>query len=162
MKILRILQYGKTTLLLLCCCVYFDSYDLHRSVFAEDGDVGKGKCPPVLSDREPLVLDLSVSDRNLNILLSKLRNEKIQIVDIEKISKKQAQVRIEILESEFQTLFSGSVEYSLVEYSSHSGTYCQRYIRSYRIPFRFKKFIWEIRVPDPQVGWNGPKSISKE
>ncbi|WP_036095446.1 hypothetical protein [Leptospira weilii] len=143
-------QQSKTILFLLGCC-FCSFYYPSAPIFAEDVDKERLKCPPM--DRQSLILDLNVSDKgnHLNLLLSQLRNEKIQIIDVEKSSKKRAQVRIEILESAFRPLFSGSLEYKLVEYSSHSGTYCQRYIRNYTIPLRYKKFIREIQIPDPQV-----------
>ncbi|WP_017850823.1 hypothetical protein ACO1KB_21370 [Leptospira interrogans serovar Szwajizak] len=112
-------------------------------------EVQKIACPSV--DRQKLILDLLVQSKNVKLLISKFRREKIRILGTEKILKNLVQIRIEILESEFRKIFSGFIEYRVVSQSANYGFYCQRYIQKYKISLRYRKYIREIRIPDPQI-----------
>ncbi|WP_232371510.1 hypothetical protein [Leptospira ainazelensis] len=108
------------------------------------------ECPPL--DRQKLILDLRLAAKGnkIKILVSVLNKDKIRILGTETDSINSKQMRIELSETEFRKLFSGSVEYKLVEKSSESGLYCQRYVLGYTIPARYKKYIRMIQIPDPQ------------
>ncbi|EJO71781.1 hypothetical protein [Leptospira kirschneri] len=108
-------------------------------------------CSP--ADRGNLVLNLHLfcKWRKIEILTANLNKDKIRILGIEKESKRSTTVKIEISEKEFGRIFSGSMEYRLVERSSGPGLYCQSYVKTYRIPKRYRRCVRTIEIPDPQL-----------
>ncbi|MFA4794518.1 hypothetical protein [Leptospira kirschneri] len=137
----------RSILFLLSFALCFVIIYQNGSLVAEDSR----DCPT--ADRGNLVLKLHLfcKGRKIEILTANLNKDKIRILGIEKESKRSTTVKIEISEKEFGRIFSGSMEYRLVERSSGPGLYCQSYIKTYRIPKRYRRCVRTIEIPDPQL-----------
>jgi hypothetical protein len=138
----------KRILFLFCCCFCLDS---NRAVFAGEPDESRIECPP--PNRQKLILDLTLTFQGSKnkILSTLLGQDKIRTLGTETDFENFKQLRIELSESEFRKVFSGSMKYKLVEKSSGPGQYCHRYIQNYTIPTRYKKYIRTMKIPDPQL-----------
>lgn len=141
---------GRSILFVLSFAFWFVLFYPNRTLVADDARENPS-CPSV--DRGNLVLNLHLfcKAKNIEILTVNLNKDKIRIIGIEKESMGSTTVKIEISEKEFGRIFSGSMEYRLVERSSSSGLYCQPYVQAYRIPKRYKRCVHTIEIPDPQL-----------
>lgn len=125
------------------CFVFF--------VFIRIQNAEEAACSSADKSRKVLSLEFSVRSENMKLLVSKLRKDKIQIQEREQRSKDSVGLFVEMKGLDFEKIFSGRLDHKVVAYSSRSGSYCQSYLRSYRIPLRYKAFIREIKIPDPQL-----------
>ncbi|MBW0435115.1 hypothetical protein HGB47_15990 [Leptospira yasudae] len=147
---MRTSSFRGRSILLISFVFCFVIFYPNGSLVAEDARENPS-CPP--ADRGDLVLNLHLfcKGKKIEILTVNLNKDKIRIVGIEKESKRSTTVKIEISEKEFGRIFSGSMEYRLVERSSGSGLYCQPYVKTYRIPKRYQRCVRTIEIPDPQL-----------
>ncbi|TGL75767.1 hypothetical protein [Leptospira yasudae] len=141
---------GRSILFLLSFAFCFVIFYPNRSLFAEDVRENPS-CPPAVRGNLVLNLHLFCKGKKIEILTANLNKDKIRILGIEKESKRSTTVKIEISEKEFGRIFSGSMEYRLVERSSGPGLYCQSYVKTYRIPKRYERCVRTIEIPDPQL-----------
>ncbi|AOP36576.1 hypothetical protein A0128_21490 [Leptospira tipperaryensis] len=120
-------------------------------VFIQVGNAEKIVCPNLAKSKRAISLEFLVRSESVELLISKLRKDRIQIKGEEPSSEGRIMtlfVRMKV--ADFERIFSGRLEYKVVAYSSHSGSYCQSYIKNFRIPSRYQSLVREIRLPDPQ------------
>ncbi|WP_237578394.1 hypothetical protein [Leptospira mayottensis] len=138
--------------LLFACNFWLFLFSIHSSIYAEEGIKEfwepKVVCPP--KEKEDLVLDVITRVKDAQKVIFKLGKDGIEVISTE-TDENFTVLRVGISTFSFQKIFSGKTEFKLVQYSSRTGFYCQRYIRGYKIPIRYRKYVREIRIPDPQI-----------